>query len=1054
MISRSTIDKVEALDLSQVIGRQVPLKRHGHEDEGNCPFTNHSTKGGFLVNDRKGVYKCFKCGEGGKSAVQFVMKTQSLSFPEAVMAIARDHGIAVEFEAATNGYDPESWKRKQEERESVFTILEQAQQEFRLRMALEENKHAVEYLESRGFSAASVNDWGFGYAGGASHWANNPALFDEELYMAAGLVSKGESNYDTFIRRITLPLLDDRGRICGFAGRSMDPQPKAKWINSKNNDTYQKGAFLFGLFQAKKAIKSANGVVYLTEGYPNVIRAHEQGVENIVAASGTSFTVEQARLLKHYANIVIYLPDPDNAGEKAMWRHVPTLLGAGMDVRFCFPNGDTPAWQGLDLDDLGKLLQKEQVLDPEDGTYSGPLLGDLVKNHVHWLDHKLDGMKDLDLTNQLFAHEFIADAIAAMPSDSARAISMDTARKGGVSKIKTMVNHRLKEQAQAEKELRAKDQEANGVQIDETGCYAWDKKGNKLQVTHYQIKLRYQLPKAEDRNDSEWVLQAWTPERVVHIRVDNATLSSARSFMSVFRNHRIEMTIDDTQLGRLIQFLMKEVKVAEKVDILGFHPKSEIMFFANMAYDVTRREKLYPNELSIIDHPGGACFYMPYCDPKQNPSIYKSSFAYRDSSFTLTEFAGYIAELWGEKAMLVLGLTIGGMFADFLSRAANPMQPFFPLGFLKGAGGSGKSTLAKMMSFFFTSMPQSIDLGMKNTEASMGKIMASFRNAPVVLDDYGKKKATIDDLSAFFNSIFGRVGYSKTDSTDVEETKTYDVNAWGLVTSNINPVDETGALQQRFIWMNFDSNVRTAESMNRFARLTELIGNQSLTPITLELLNHRQLVKDNFGKEYEELTKKFKNGTKDTEVPDRILKNYALALLPFYLMLKHRLVTIAGMDAVKLTKMAEENIIRQHMALMGKSVLAQFWEIVQDSVDAGYLKEGTHYKVLASLTDKAGGQIIEEPVLSFRWPSFYNSYLIAAKRMGLQAQPEQGLKYEMERHGSWLDELSKCNAERFRPTEEESKAGKKGVTSAIRIKYLPIRQEFLCNLTGTQDSQL
>ncbi len=334
MIPRDFIDTLLArVDVVDVIDRRVPLKKAGQNYQACCPFHSEKTPS-FTVSPTKQFYHCFGCGAHG-TALGFLMEYEHMSFPEAVAALAQDAGLAV----------PESARESDRPKPppALWDALEQAARFYR--RALKDTPRAIDYLKRRGLTGAVAARYGVGYAPDGSPLKQVFADYSTDALAASGLVIDGErGRYDRFRDRIMFPIRNVKGQIVGFGGRILD-QGEPKYLNSPETPLFHKGSEIYGLYEARAAIKAA-GRAIVVEGYMDVVALAQHGVEFAVATLGTATTPQHARTLLRHTDRLIYAFDGDNAGRKAAWRALDNTLEAlqdGKTVSFLFlPEGEDP----------------------------------------------------------------------------------------------------------------------------------------------------------------------------------------------------------------------------------------------------------------------------------------------------------------------------------------------------------------------------------------------------------------------------------------------------------------------------------------------------------------------------------------------------------------------------------------------------------------------------------------------------------------------------------------------------------------------------------------
>ncbi len=340
MIAQKTVQEIlEAARIEEVVDDFVSLKRRGSNLIGNCPFHNEKTPS-FIVSPAKNFFKCFGCGKGG-TPVHFIMEHETMTFPEALRYLAKKYNIAIEEIEMSPEFQVE-----QQLHESLYIVNKYAQDFFtnQLKNTDEGKSVGLSYFKERGFTPLTIEKFGLGYAANAPDVFTKTAVqaqYNIELLRKLGLTT--QSDLDFFRNRVMFPILGLTGKVVAFAGRIMSATTKApKYINSPETDIYVKNKTLYGLFQARGAIRKQDEC-FLVEGYTDVISLHQEGIENVVASSGTSLTIGQINLIKRYTQNVVILYDGDAAGIKAALRGLDMFLEEDMNVKMVLlPDGDDP----------------------------------------------------------------------------------------------------------------------------------------------------------------------------------------------------------------------------------------------------------------------------------------------------------------------------------------------------------------------------------------------------------------------------------------------------------------------------------------------------------------------------------------------------------------------------------------------------------------------------------------------------------------------------------------------------------------------------------------
>lgn len=348
-------------DIVEVVSRYLPLKKAGSTYKALCPFHSEKTPS-FFVNPQRQIFHCFGCGAGG-DVFSFLMRQDGLTFPEAVRLLAERAGIPL----------PELGKEELSHRDRLLKLHSLAADFFHWGLVKSKNGEvARRYLAGRKIAEETILRFRLGYAQPSWDSFVNHARkkgFPLELIVEGGLAIKRaekEGGYDRFRHRLIVPVCDSQGRVVAFGGRVIDPSTRIpaptgdaslrvsswdreeelhsqpKYINSPETPLFRKGQMLFGLHLAREAI-SAEGEAILGEGYFDVIRAHQEGVRNMVCSQGTAFTEVQAQIFKRYTDKVVTAFDADPAGVEASLRGLGVFLQKNFEVRIALlPPGEDP----------------------------------------------------------------------------------------------------------------------------------------------------------------------------------------------------------------------------------------------------------------------------------------------------------------------------------------------------------------------------------------------------------------------------------------------------------------------------------------------------------------------------------------------------------------------------------------------------------------------------------------------------------------------------------------------------------------------------------------
>lgn len=343
MITQNTIQQIlSRIDIVEIVGSFVKLKKRGTNYIGLCPFHNEKSPS-FTVSASKEIYKCFGCGRSGNS-ISFLMEAEKYSYTEALRWLAAKYNVEVE-ETETS---PE-FKQQQQVAESLYIINNYAQKYFTNALFNTEDGQdiALSYLKQRGFREEIIKKFQIGFNPEARDSFTKDALTQQyslEYLQKSGLVNVRDGNaYDNYRGRIIFPIHNQSGKVLGFGARIIKSNDKApKYINTPENEIYVKSKLLYGSYFARLAIDKADECL-LVEGYTDVVSLHQAGIENVVASGGTSLTPDQLRLIKKYTNNLTIIYDGDNAGIKAALRGLDLALEESLNVKLVLiPDKEDP----------------------------------------------------------------------------------------------------------------------------------------------------------------------------------------------------------------------------------------------------------------------------------------------------------------------------------------------------------------------------------------------------------------------------------------------------------------------------------------------------------------------------------------------------------------------------------------------------------------------------------------------------------------------------------------------------------------------------------------
>ncbi|MDD2297600.1 MAG: DNA primase [Sphaerochaetaceae bacterium] len=338
-ISESVIEEIKArISISDVVSRYLTLQRKGDRYWGLCPFHDEKTPS-FSVLPEKGFFHCFGCGKSG-SLFDFIMEMEHLNFPESVRYLAQEAGIQIEEEN-------EDERRKRTEVETLRDLYNKLASSFNYILSNSvAAEHARSYLVKRGFNTSCTETFLLGFAPDDPDWLFSflrEKQYSPEILAKSGLFARNNPQYPLFRNRLMFPIRDWQGRVVAFGGRDLSGTSQAKYINTPETVLYRKREIVYGLYESLSEVKKQNQSI-MCEGYFDVMALHQAGLKTAMAPLGTAFTLDQGKLIRRYAEKVLFLFDGDVAGLNATKKALVTVESLGFEAQvILFDEANDPA---------------------------------------------------------------------------------------------------------------------------------------------------------------------------------------------------------------------------------------------------------------------------------------------------------------------------------------------------------------------------------------------------------------------------------------------------------------------------------------------------------------------------------------------------------------------------------------------------------------------------------------------------------------------------------------------------------------------------------------
>lgn len=1039
------MQKIYDLDIQEVIERNgLKLKKQGANFVACCPFHNETTPS-FTVFPAKQNYKCFGCGKSGKS-INFVMELEKLDFINAIKKIANQFEINLEYDKTFSPEQAQAYQEQQDRKASLLATLNAANHYYQQELQ-KSSQEALSFLANRYFSQETINLFELGYKPDNFEIVKNPA-YNKDFLLSLDLAKKSEKGiiYDNYRNRITIPLYSEKGNLLGFAGRILpqhatkkndrgEVQKFAKYINPKETELYKKEKFLYGLFEAKEAIKKENHC-FLVEGYPNVWRMHDICLPNVVACCGTAFTKEQALLLKKYCENITILFDPDKIkgeykytnekGEiitvieegKPIETAIYTALDAGFVVNVLpLP---TDVKQGKtkpdDLDEIAVAYCKREPKTYKENTAAlvkrKPLKWLIYLFQYHYSEHK----------QQEFIEE-VCQRIAVIENDVIRNSyeSVLYARfKNIAGTIKKLIkSYRDKTPSQAETK------QANRVDYNKDGTVWIFTKKNWTQVLDHHLEIKY-FAKDEFDNVS-WILAIKQPDIAEEfVEISNDEYCSSSKLKNILMTKLVNWKGTSDDLNELHQHLLsKHFEKATKIVRFGYNEQANAFFFANKVIDT----KAYsPNDLGVVKNDNGY-FVMPITDSKE---ILKQRFLLTEKHINFNQwFLLYSEAHKRENAFIPASFYVMSLFRDIVVNITKAS----PILYLKGGAGTGKSSIVRNLTALFGYEQKGINLKNSNTEKSLVRLMGQSSNTVIWFDEFYNGFPYEGLLQAAYDND----GYNIADASAGSKTHSIDIFSALAITSNYTP--ENNIFFSRCVFIPINDVQKTKEQKVAFDNLSNLEKTKGMGCITAELLAYRQVVIDNFAKSYAAIYKVLKNKTESLGVMERAVANIARIFTPAYILQINGYISMCENtdqeDVLQeFVDFGYQTIIRQHNVQNEKSEITGFMEILQYLYENWLIYPDRDFK------------ITNDGELRLNFPKVYNAYAARYKHTKYESAPERSvIQIELAKicNKQW-EEISKPIkfTTKNKAGEEVSMAEK----NACYLDYQLLVEKFGIQLTG------
>ena len=876
MYTQKSIEKVRDADLLAIVGYYVDLKKQGSSFAGLSPFVYEKTPS-FHVSESKNIWKCFSSGKGGNSGISFVMESQKKTFPEALEDIASIIGITLEKETV-NPKEKEKWSEK----EVLLGLLSYTNQKFTKNFnSLFENHWARKHIKKLGYTDETLGTFQIGYA--SKEFNELYEIFKEkgkvnEAKDLGLLKTKNGKTFDFLIDRITFPIQDAIGRVVGFGARRSNNKSQElypKYLNSLESEIYKKSDLLYGLFQARKSIIK-NQLVYLVEGYTDVITMHQFGATNVVATSGTCLSTTQVRQIKRLCDRVVLLRDGDEAGKKASFRDLDILIQSGINVDIISLDKDT------DPDQLARE-QKEGLK-----AYLIARAEDAIKVKCVSLYNKKASPQ-----NKKKALELIADTLLLIKDGFIREEYVKIISKAiGVTlkTLKTEVQEWQKTMVQ--KSVKKNDFSdlyhfPDHISIDindriiedirkyklfqtEDEIFSMSEKGppySFYSVSNFSIHI---IQHMRDEKTPQKLLKAKNKQGDEAIfDIPSADFNTPQTFENRITNQgNFYWEGQRKDHERLKKYCFDKMGKGETIDIMGW--QSDGFWCFNNKILKPDGEQFPITDYGVYRN-GAASYYIPSANSiyRNEPRRFSAQkkVVFKESKVSIFEFMTQIMKVHREHAITGILFMIASAFQDLYAEDTKA----FPILFLYGPSSTGKDQLIHSIQSLFGRSQDAISL-QSGISTPKGQIreFAQFNNMISHLSEYrsGDKK-----MNGMLKGLWDRVGYKRGTIDSYVSNESIPILSSIILTGNDFPDEE--ALIVRLLWEEMTKTEFTNKEIEQYNLLKDMI-NKGISYFMGTIIKFRKLFEQKVETTVRKVEYELNSDLKYTTAKAKIIKNFAV----------------------------------------------------------------------------------------------------------------------------------------------------------------------------------
>ena len=1048
LISKETIDKVNDLLVFEVISKYVELKKKASGYTCLSPFVDEKSPS-FSVSPSKNIWKCFSSGKGGNGGVSFVMALKNMEWKDAVKEVADQFDILIEYT------DPDKAKSylEVEQRKSILNDI---------------NAFALEYFEShisaipeehKRMNETTREQMAVGFApksyDGLLKFLKQHG-YSEKQIIDASLASKNEKGkvYDFFQNRVIFPIYNEKSKLTGFSGKTIDVpkdgQKIVKYMNSRETDAFHKSELILGFHKAKEWIRKWDFGVKV-EGNYDVAACWENGLPNTGAPLGSAFTLDQVLLYKKYSKNIVLFVDNDKAGISKIEKDTMLCLENEMHVRVYIP--------------------KEEGHDPFDcitatkGSDFRPSLESYAEDAVQYLAKIYFAKEEMSIVEQAAAEKKLSELLSLVSDVKLRNAYVKSLSKDyGVQKatIEADVKVTIAEKKKAEEDKNGKYRLPNYLSTEDledwrrfgfyedrklgkTGYY-FPKAGDSFkQLTNFYIVPFFQI---QDLKESERIIEVNNGKSKKLIQMPNKAWSSVNIFEEILTNvgdFRWDASKEELKLIR--RKLFPSFIEANQIEELGWQAEEGIYVLANGIIDKVFK----PVDENGLVEGNGKTYFLPAFSRifkglgQKNPYIADRDFSYNASTISFHDWAKKFNTVYIDNGngMISMMFMIATVFSDYVFDT----MASFPILFGYGAIETGKSTNARsIFQIFYGKKAKPLNLGSASLPAISRKI-GRVINAPYWLDEYNRNNSP--DKYEYWKGAYDRSGRALGNIKSKYSSDQMDVNSTLHITGQDMPTEDDNAGFTRVLLMQFTkvSAEFTEQEKKWFGELRE-IEKAGLSHLILEIVQYRSLVEDEFATVQFDVEQELKVKMQNETYIGRILQNFTI-LLAFHRLMQGKLsipFTYEELETLIISK-----IIWQSEQVRDTNALGSFWKTVEFLIEMNAAQENEDWCIIKERqitvrenrkTTKAIVFPAETEVLYIRFQRIHPLYLEAhSKQQKEVGMPENTLKNYMKTQDYYLGSCPAVNFGGFQTSAYAFDYLKMGFTIKRKSKSTPKVEE-------------